>query len=89
MHIRNHSAQVRIQSSLNGSEEKLKKGAEAIVNTLTDSNRKIRQALVISKIENADLKFENNSFDLAPYLSKQILGLAADRGFVIYQGNKD
>jgi len=86
---RNHAAQIRVRSKSDEASSTVNVGDEVKSYSLLDETRPLKQSITISKIERSILEFENKNFDLTPYLIKQIKSLAADRGFVVYDSEKD
>jgi len=87
LYVANHATQVKIQV-VGDAADKIAVGAEGVVHLLSEDDqsedRELRQAITISNIASAELKFENETIDISPFLVKQIRGIAADKGFVIY-----
>ena len=82
--IRNSAAQLELKM-VEGVKESIKIGAEGVVHQLNEEGRELRQAITISNIRDFDLDFDNEKINLSPHLIKQISGIAADKGFVIYR----
>ena len=84
--VKNHTAQLSIEAA-EGTVEKIELGAEGIVHKLNNgrNRRSLRQSIRINTIKNSNLEFEESKrLDIAAYMKRQIRGLAADKGFVIY-----